>query len=73
MKNILAALFAGCLTMSAAAAVVVIAADEGSSAKAQAKKRYDRAGDEAIDAAIARQLALVKARVNEANAIALAR
>ena len=73
MKNILAALFAGCLTMSVAAAAVVIVADEGSSAKAQAKKSYDRGGDEVIDAAIARQLALVKARVNEANAIALAR
>ena len=73
MKNILAALFAGCLTMSVAAAAVVIAADEGSSAKARAKKSYDRAGDEVIDAAIARQLALVKSRVNEANALALAR
>ncbi len=74
MKNILAALFAGCLTMSiAAAAVVVIAADEGGSAKVQAKKLYDRAGDDVIDAAIARQLAAAKARVSAANALALAR
>lgn len=73
MKNILAALFAGCLTMSIAAVAVVIAADEGGAAKAQVKKTYDRAGDEVIDAAIARQLALAKARVSEANALALAR
>lgn len=73
MKNILAALFAGCLTMSIAAAAVVIAADEGGSAKVQAKKLYDRAGDDVIDAAIARQLAAAKARVSAANALALAR
>lgn len=73
MKNILAALFAGCLTMSIAAAAVVIAADEGGSAKVQAKKLYDRAGDNVIDAAIARQLAAAKARVSASNALALAR
>jgi hypothetical protein len=71
MKNILAALFAGCLTMSIAAVAVVIAADETLPPKAHAKKVYDRAGNDVIDAAIARQLAHAKARVQDANALAL--